>query len=224
MKIEVFSDVICPWCYVGFARLQEALASRPEVAAEVRWLPFELNPATPEAGRDRREYLRERFGTENPFGDSQKQLTEMGRSLGLDFQFDRIERSPNTRRAHMLIALAGRHDAARQGAVKRALLQAYFEHGQDIGDVAVLAEIAASCGIEPAETHRALGDAALRAEVEQAEEMGRGWGISGVPTFIFERRYAFSGAQPLEAFQQVFDRVAADAAPAAQAGSPRQRD
>ena len=209
MQIEIFSDVICLWCYVGFARLERALAARPDVSAEVHWLPFELNPTMPAAGRNRLEYLRERFGNDNPFGDAQQDLQTLGAELGIDFQFDRIERSPNTRRAHMLIAWAGRN--GHQVAVKRALLAAYFSHGLDIGDPDILANVAQECGLDRNDAALALNDAGLAGEVERLEAMGRSWNISGVPTFIFERRVAFSGAQPDAVFQQVFDELNAKA-------------
>ena len=205
MQIEVFSDVVCPWCFVGFARLQEALAARPGIGAQVVWLPFELNPDMPAEGRDRLEYMRERFGDVNRFDAAQKDLQGVGRQMGIDFRFERIRRAPNTRRAHMLLAWARRHGV--QTPVKKAVLEAYFTHGLDVGDPEVLAELAADCGLERAAALAALEDSALRSEVDALEALARRWNVSGVPTFVFDRRLAFSGAQPLDVFLQVFDAL-----------------
>jgi predicted DsbA family dithiol-disulfide isomerase len=207
VRIEIFSDIVCPWCYAGFARLEAALAARPGLAADVHWLPFELNPDLPEGGMDRAQYMVQRFGDANRFAGAQQQLRDLGQSLGIDYRFERIARMPNTRRAHLLLAWA--RESGRQNEVKRALLAAYFTAGRDIGDPAVLAQVAAECGLDAAAARLALDDPQLRAEVEQAEAMGRGWGVSGVPTFIFDRRQAFSGAQPLEVFLGVIDGLVA---------------
>jgi predicted DsbA family dithiol-disulfide isomerase len=205
LQIEVFSDVVCPWCYVGFARLRQALAARPDLPAEVTWLPFELNPGLPPEGRDRREYMLERFGDVDRFAAAQRQLETVGAELGIDFRFDRVARAPNTRRAHMLLAHARR--AGCQTAVKEALLEAHFTRGLDVADPAVLAGIAGSCGLEPDAARHAVDDPALRSEVEALEALAHRWQVSGVPTFIFDRRQAFSGAQPLEVFLQVFQSL-----------------
>lgn len=214
MQIEVFSDVVCPWCYVGFARLRQALAARPDLPSEVTWLPFELNPGLPPEGRDRREYMLERFGDVDRFAAAQQPLRVVGAELGIDFRFERVTRAPNTRRAHMLLAHARRE--GRQGAVKSALLEAHFTRGLDVADPAVLAEVAGSCGLDPAAARRAVDDAGLRSEVEALEALAHRWQVSGVPTFVFDRRQAFSGAQPLEVFLRVFEALhGAAPAPAA---------
>ncbi len=207
MRVEIFSDIVCPWCYAGLARLDAALAARPGLEVDVHWLPFELNPDLPEGGMDRAQYMLQRFGDVNRFAGAQQQLRDLGQSLGIDYQFDRIVRMPNTRRAHMLLAWA--RTAGRQGEVKRALLAAYFTAGRDIGDPEVLAQIAGECGLDAQAARVALHDSQLRAGVEQVEEMGRGWGVSGVPTFIFDRKQAFSGAQPPEVFLGVIDALLA---------------
>ena len=205
MQIEVFSDVVCPWCYVGHARLQQALAARPGIVDRVTWLPFELNPAMPEEGRDRLEYMRERFGNVDRFADAQRQLKTIGVELGIDFRFDAVTRSPNTRRAHVLAAHARRVSETLQHAVIAKLFAAYFTEGRDVGDRAVLLDIARECGLPEEGVAHALADPALRTEVESLESLARSWNVSGVPTFIFDRRTGFSGAQPLEVFLQVID-------------------
>jgi predicted DsbA family dithiol-disulfide isomerase len=207
VKIEVYSDTICPWCYVGLARLQEALAARPGLPVELEWLPFELNPDLPPEGEDRRAYMLRRFGDVNRFAAGQQQLLDVGRPLGIDFQFDRITRAPNTRRSHALISWAGEQGGARQTQVKQRILAAHFSEGRDIADKQVLADLAVDCGLDRAGALQAIADPARHAGVEALEAQAQGWGISGVPTFIFDRRYAFSGAQPLEVFLDTMDTV-----------------
>jgi predicted DsbA family dithiol-disulfide isomerase len=205
VKIEVYSDTICPWCYVGLARLQEALAARPGLAVELGWLPFELNPDLPPEGEDRRAYMLRRFGDVNRFAAGQQQLLDLGRPLGIDFQFDRVTRAPNTRRSHALIGWAGERGGELQTRVKQRVLAAHFTEGLDIADPQVLAGLAADCGLERDAALQAIADPARHAEIEALEAQAQGWGISGVPTFIFDRRYAFSGAQPLEVFLDAMD-------------------
>lgn len=207
MKIEVYSDTICPWCYVGLARLQEALAARPGLPVELGWLPFELNPDLPPEGEDRRAYMLRRFGDVNRFAAGQQQLLDAGRPLGIDFQFDKVTRAPNTRRSHALIGWAGAQGGGRQTQVKQRVLAAHFTEGRDIADPLVLADLAVDCGLDRAAALQAIADPARHAEVEALEAQAQGWGISGVPTFIFDRRYAFSGAQPLEVFLDTMDTV-----------------
>jgi predicted DsbA family dithiol-disulfide isomerase len=218
LQIEIFSDVVCPWCYLGLARLELALQQRPQIGFDVHWLPFQLNPAMPPEGRDRREYMRERFGDVDRFADAQRQLRELGIAAGIDYRFERIERAPNTRRAHVLIAWARRHGLQR--ACKRAVMEGYFTRGLDAGDPEVLADIAAQCRLDRAEARAALDDAGLHAEVERLEALGRGWNVSGVPTFIFGRRYALSGAQPPEIIVEVLDRLANEQDSAGAAATP----
>ncbi|MFM8845225.1 MAG: DsbA family oxidoreductase [Gammaproteobacteria bacterium] len=211
MRIEVFSDVICPWCFVGHARLQQALAARADRDIEVQWLPFELNSAMPVAGRNRREYLLERFGRPDPFAAGQQQLLELGGSLGIAFDFEAIERAPNTRRAHALAAAAWRSSPQTQAKVIRALFVAYFTEGRDVGDPAVLEKIGVDAGMPAVMAAAALDDANLHTEIVALEALAQRSQITGVPTFIFDRKQGFSGAQPLESFLQVIDALTAPA-------------
>jgi len=211
MKIEVYSDTICPWCYVGLARLQQALAARPGLEVELGWLPFELNPDLAPEGEDRRAYMLRRFGDVNRFAAGQQQLLEVGRPLGIDFQFDQVTRAPNTRRSHVLIGWAGERGGALQTQVKQRILAAHFTEGRDIADPEVLAGLALECGLDRDGALAAMADPRRHAEVQALEAQAQGWGISGVPTFIFERRYAFSGAQPLEVFLEAMDKVGREA-------------
>ncbi|MFI4967761.1 MAG: DsbA family oxidoreductase [Gammaproteobacteria bacterium] len=209
MRIDVFSDVVCPWCFVGKRRLEQALAAAKITDAEVHWHAFQLNPDLPPQGVDRRQYLESKFGP----GSMERihaRLDEAGKSAGIEFQFDKIERSPNTLDAHRLLWLAGTQ--GHQGALKEALLRAYFLEGQDVGDRAVLAGIAAQAGIEadiPAWLASDAGIREVRADLAQAARLQ----ISGVPFFIFDGRLALAGAQPPEVFQQALDEARKPAAP-----------
>jgi predicted DsbA family dithiol-disulfide isomerase len=185
VKIEVASDVVCPWCYIGKRRLEKALLLLDGVKAEVRWLPFQLNPAMPKEGMPRAEYRKAKFGSLERSRQLDARVIAEGKSEGIDFAFDRIERTPNTAAAHQLIALSGN-----QNAVVDALFRAYFEEAKDIGDPKVLAEIAAQCGVK--------GWPDQARDVSGLEEEVREMGISAVPTFIFERRTGVSGAYPPE--------------------------
>lgn len=171
-------------------------------------MPFELNPQLPPEGRNRREYLIERFGKPNPFAQGQQQLLEVGHELGIDFRFDTIERAPNTRRAHALAAAALQESPTCQAEVVRSLFEAYFTAGRDVGDPQVLVEIGVHAGMDEARTRAAIDDASLHAQIAQLENLAQRSNITGVPTFIFDRRQGFSGAQPLEVFLQVIDEFA----------------
>jgi predicted DsbA family dithiol-disulfide isomerase len=186
LVIEVASDVICPWCYIGKKRLEKALELvKNEVKPEIRWLPFQLNPAMPSEGMPRAEYRKAKFGSAERAKSLDARVIAEGRGEGIEFAFDRIERTPNTTRAHQLIALAKDQDK-----VVDALFRAYFEEARDIGDAAVLKEIAEKCGVE------GWPQAADAQKVAGLEENVRELGISAVPTFIFEKKLGVSGAYP----------------------------
>jgi len=184
IKLEVASDVVCPWCYIGKRRLEKAL-KLVDVPVELSWLPFQLNPGMPKDGVPRAEYRKAKFGSLERSRELDARVIAEGRSEGIEFAFDRIQRTPNTTAAHRLIALA-----KDQNRVVDALFRAYFEEAKDIGDAAVLAEIAAQCGVE--------GWPGQAPDVSSLEEEVRGMGISAVPTFIFDRRTGVSGAYPAE--------------------------
>ena len=186
LQLEVASDVICPWCYIGKKRLQKALnLIDGEVQVDVAWLPFQLNPGMPKGGMPRAEYRKAKFGSLARSRELDARVMAEGRSEGIEFAFDRIERTPNTTEAHRLIALAPDQDE-----VVNRLFRAYFEEARDIGDPAVLAEIAAQCGVE--------GWPEKAGDVSTLEGEVRAMGISAVPTFIFERKSGVSGAYPAE--------------------------
>lgn len=209
VRIEIFSDIVCPWCFVGQSRLAAALAKRPEIPVEVIWLPFELNPAMPPEGRPRAEYLLERFGDVNRFADAQRQLQQIGEQEGIRFNFTGIQRMPNTRRAHVLLAHARRVNPDVQPRLARILFEAYFSEGLDIADPGCLVELARRVGLEGVAADRTLDDPDLHAEVQALESLAARWNVSGVPTFIFDRHTGFSGAQPVEVFERAMDSVLA---------------
>jgi predicted DsbA family dithiol-disulfide isomerase len=202
--IAVYSDVICPWCFVGKRRLERALR---EVGADasVTWLPFELNPDMPPDGMERAAYRARKFG-EARSRELDANMTALGREEGIAFAFDRIVRTPSTRRAHALIAHASR--LGRADAVVEALFRAYFEEALDIGDDNVLADLAERQGLDRAEALAALADPQLRDEVIAREGEAARLGVSGVPFFVVERQWAISGAQPAEAWVDALRQIA----------------
>ena len=191
LTIEVVSDVICPWCYIGKRRLGKALAAlKGEVSTEIRWLPFQLNPDMPSEGMPRAAYRAAKFGSVERSRELDARVAKEGRSEGIEFAFERIERTPNTVAAHALVGLA--QDQGRADAVVDALFRAYFEDAQDIGDTEILAAIARRCGVSGWPRREGA------AEVAALEQQMRGLGISAVPTFIIARKLGVSGAHPPE--------------------------
>jgi predicted DsbA family dithiol-disulfide isomerase len=189
LKVEVVSDVICPWCYIGKRRLEKALALlEGEAQVELRWLPFQLNPEMPREGMARADYRARKFGSVERGRSLDARVAAEGQGEGIAFAFERIERTPNTLAAHRLIETA--QQEGRGDAVVDALFAAYFEQARDVGDEAVLAEIAARCAVA------GWPRAADEKRVSALEASMRGLGISAVPTFIFERRLGVSGAHP----------------------------
>lgn len=191
LTIEVVSDVVCPWCYIGKRRLAKALSAlEGEVSAEVRWLPFQLNPGMPPQGMPRSEYRAQKFGSLERSRQLEARVAKEGESEGIAFAFERIDRAPNTVAAHALVGLA--QEQGRGDAVLDALFRAYFEEGKDVGDAAVLAAIAQGCQVSGwPRQEGATGVVAL-------EQQMRDLGISAVPTFIIGRKFAVSGAHPPE--------------------------
>lgn len=198
LKIEIVSDVICPWCYIGKRRLEKALALvGGEVTPQVTWLPFQLNPSMPRAGMPRAEYRRAKFGSAQRARELDARVAAEGRGEGIEFALERIERTPNTFAAHQLIDLA--HEQGVGGAVVDALFHAYFEEARDTGDAQVLLQLAEAAGLARGAVQARWADADQGRRVAQVEESMKELGISGVPTFILNRRSGVSGAQPPEA-------------------------
>ena len=220
MTVDVVSDVVCPWCFIGKRNLDAALAAwrteRPDCEGTVRWRPFFLNPDTPEAGEPYRPFLEKKFGSPEKLAEIWQQVGAAGRKAGIEFAFEKIELRANTLAAHRLIDLAQRiGDGAAVGTLVEALFAAQFLDGRHVGDRAVLAAVAGECGMDAEAVRRYLdGDEqaeAVRAGAEEARRLG----INGVPFFIFDNRLAASGAQPPEALLGVMrEAVAAPPAPA----------
>jgi len=204
--IDVYSDVVCPWCYIGKRRLEQALdATRGRGEAHVAWRPFQLNPTMPKIGMDRRVYLEAKFGGPGELKAIQERVTAVGAGVGIDFLFDRIERTPNTFDAHRLIWFAGQHH--RQDEVVETLFHAYFTEGLNIGQAETLATLATRAGLDGDNVGRLLqSDEGVEA-VRQEESRGHRLGIRGVPYFVLNGGTALSGAQPVETFVSAIERV-----------------
>jgi predicted DsbA family dithiol-disulfide isomerase len=194
--IDIVSDVVCPWCYIGKRRLEAALASRDGPPPLIRWHPFQLNPDLPVGGIDRRAYLEDKFGGPDGAREVYGRVEAAGREAGIPFAFERIRRQPNTADAHRLIAWAQSVGDGQAEQLIERLFKAYFTEGVDIGDVDELARLAGEAGYDAGAARAHLASDAGRAEVAAADERTRSMGIGGVPFFIFNRRLAVSGAQP----------------------------
>ena len=205
MRIDIVLDVICPWCFIGKRRLEQALALRPEIEAEIAWRPFQLNPEMPAEGMARHDYLAAKFGGAQHVGRVYQTVGEAGTTVGIAFAFDRIRRTPCTRDAHRLVRHA--EGEGRADALVEALFQAYFLDGRDVGERATLAEIADESGLDPRATRRFLAAGEGLADVLAEDRSARRLGINAVPCFIFAGQYAISGAQEPEFFMPVFDLV-----------------
>ena len=214
LTIDVVSDVVCPWCYLGEKRLEEALSNEAGPVV-VRWRPYQLDPTIPEGGLDRTEYMEKKFGKSGRLQSAHENLTRLGAEVGVPFAFDKIKRSPNTLDAHRLIRWAGA--AGVQAEVADRLFKAYFVEGRDIGDRAVLIEIAGECGLDASEVEKLLADDAdidlVRQEIEQAQVMG----VSGVPFFIFGGRIGVPGAQEPSVLRQAIAQARQEMAEGANA-------
>jgi len=215
MQIDIISDTVCPWCFIGKRRLEKAMSQRPDLDFEIEWRPFQLNPDMPQGGMDRRQYLEVKFGGPERAKQIYQHIEDAGRSEGIAFAYDKIVRTPNTLDSHRLIKWAG--TAGVQDAAVEVLFRRYFLEGGDIGDKALLVDVAREIGMDAdLVTDLLEGDADL--ERTKAEDvMARQMGVSGVPCFIIGRKYAISGAQDPAVLVQAFDLVAkeGEAPPAA---------
>lgn len=204
--IDVVSDVVCPWCYVGKKRLEAAMRMLPEQNFAVFWRPFQLDPTIPKEGLPRKTYLERKFGNLERLTQTHAQLVEIGKAEGIAFAFDRITRSPNTLDAHRLIRWA--HEAGKQTEMVDRLFALYFAEGADIGNHEVLIQAAVEVGLDGTLVTQLLATGAdldpVIAEINAAGKMG----ITGVPTFIFASRYALSGAQPAETIKKAIEQNA----------------
>jgi predicted DsbA family dithiol-disulfide isomerase len=205
MQIDVVSDTVCPWCFIGKRKLAQALALRPDVEAKVFWRPYRLDPNIPKGGIDRKAYMKAKFG-DNPNASSMRDvIVDEGAKLGIVFAFDKIAISPNTLDSHRLIRWAG--GAGVQDDVVERLFEAYFIEGRDIGDAAVLTDIATAAGMHAPLVAELLAKDSDLADVEREAGMANQMGITGVPCFIFDGRFMISGAREPEVLVKVIDKV-----------------
>lgn len=209
LKIDVVSDVVCPWCFLGQKRLDKAIAAVPEIDVSVNWRPFQLDPTIPPEGMDRTAYMRAKFGDGERLREAHARLETLGSAEGIDFAFDAIKVSPNTLDAHRLIRWAGADGAAMQNKLVRDLFKAYFERGQNIGDRAVLAEAARATGMDGTVVESLLASDADRDAVATEAATASRMGITGVPCFLFEGKYAVMGAQDVSTLTDAIRQIAA---------------
>lgn len=209
IRLDIFSDPVCPWCYVGKANLDRALEAAADHPFAVEWHPFQLNPEMPKEGVEKRAYLAGRLGGDARVDEIHARLRDIARENGLDLDPDRPARIPNTLDAHRLIHWAGVD--GRQTPVVSALFRAYWQEGRDIGDAAVLADIAGSAGMDAAAVARLLASEADADDILARDIDARKKGVTAVPTFLIDRRYVVQGAQPPSMWQGVISEIAAKA-------------
>ena len=204
LAVEIVSDVVCPWCFIGKRRLEKAIAIS-DVRLAIRWRPFQLDATIPPEGKDRRAYLEAKFGAPERIRQMQENVAAAGRGEGISFAFDRIAVSPNTLDAHRLIRWSA--EAGLQDRVVEALFSAYFLEGRNIGDRGVLADIAAGSGMDGTAARLASGEdrESVQGEIAEAQRIG----VTGVPTFIIDRNYGLVGAQPAEELASTLAKIAA---------------
>jgi predicted DsbA family dithiol-disulfide isomerase len=208
MQLEIFSDTVCPWCYIGKRRLERALRERPMPDLAIRWRAFQLNPGMPAGGMDRRQYMAAKFGSAERAARLFDTVTRVGAEEGIRFSFDRITRTPNTMKSHRLLALAAQH--GRQSQLLDRLFAAYFGEGRDIGQSAVLVEIGEESLLPRIEVESALSEDSPIGTTLAEDFLARRQGINGVPYFVFNGRFGLSGAQEPEALYHMFDLARED--------------
>lgn len=209
IKLDIFSDPVCPWCMIGKAHLDRALASHPEHPFAIEWHPFQLNPGMPPKGVDRAEYLAAKFGGQDGAVSVYARVEAAAKAAGVSIDFSTIPRMPNTFDAHRLIYWAGLE--GKQTAMISALFRAYWQEGRDIGDKDELAKIAGEVGLDAAAMARLLASDADTEALIARETHARERGVNAVPTFVIANQYVVSGAQPPEVWGQVIEELAAKA-------------
>ncbi|MFY9244999.1 MAG: DsbA family oxidoreductase [Roseicyclus sp.] len=206
IKLDILSDPICPWCYIGWSNLTRAMAARPDHPFLIEWHPFQLNPDMPAGGMDRRHYLTEKFGGTDGALRAYRPVVEHGEAAGITLNLDQIARTPNTLDAHRLIHWAGLE--GRQTPVVAALFKAYFTDGRDIGDHAVLTQIAVDAGMGQDLVATLLAGDADADDIMARDAHTRSRGVSGVPSFVIASQHVLSGAQPTDTWIAIIDEIA----------------
>ena len=206
IRLDIFSDPVCPWCYVDKANLDRALAAHPDHPFQIQWHPFQLNPDMPAEGVAKRAYLEEKFGGKARVDAVHDRLREVARGAGVEMDPDKPQRMPNTLNAHRLIHWAGIEGV--QSPVVTALMRAYWVEGRDIGDADALADIAGENGMDREATLRLLQSDADADDIQARDQDARQKGVTAVPTFLIAQQYVVSGAQPTETWDKVIAELA----------------
>ena len=213
VALELYADLVCPWCWIGdrrlFAALEAVRARHPAVRFELTWRPFQLDPTVPAEGRDWNEVVDTKFGGAVRAAPMFDRVASAGTGDGVVFHFDRITRAPNTVRGHALVMLA-QHRGVDPWPLVEALFAAYFTHGEDLGDVEVLIKHATAAGLDDHSVRNALATGTYDVDVQQGQRDATRLGIQGVPFLVLDGRYGVSGAQPIEVFEQALERVATE--------------
>lgn len=214
ITVDVVSDVVCPWCYIGHRRLERAIAAVPEIDVEVRWRPYQLDPTIPPEGKDRKRYMLDKFGSEARIAEIYARVEDLGKAEGIDFAFDAIKVAANTLDAHRVIRWAGAAGNGVQNDIVRRFFSLNFEQGKNIGDPAVLIDAARASGMDSSVIGTLLPTDADKVDVEEEIATAARMGITGVPCFLLEGKYAVMGAQDAETLADAIRQVAAEKAAA----------
>ena len=210
IEIDVVSDVMCPWCFIGKKNLEAATGALDGIDVTINWRPFQLDPTLPAEGKDRKQYLEEKFGGENGARQAYTRVEEAGRAAGIDFHFNDIAVSPNTLDAHRLIRWAGGVSLETQQRVVNRLFELYFIEGANIGDAETLVALGTEAGLDAATVRTALDSTELDAAIDADIHEGTAIGVRGVPFFVVNDTYGVSGAQSPDVFREVLERAFAD--------------
>ncbi|HSR77894.1 MAG TPA: DsbA family oxidoreductase [Xanthobacteraceae bacterium] len=213
LAIDVFSDVVCPWCFIGKRRLEKAVALRPDIPVEVHYRPYFLNPWVPREGMSRVDYLTAKFGSPERYEKIALRVAQAAANEGLTYNIGALARQPNTLDCHRLILWGGRF--SKSARVKQRLMEIYFSEGGDLSDRDVLVQAASDCGLDPVEVRALLDSDADVAAVEQAAKSAQEAGIEGVPFYVFGNVLAVSGAQATEYLAGAIERAANELAKSA---------
>ena len=207
IELDIFSDTVCPWCYIGKKRLENALNKYKNLKIKQTWRPFQLNPGMPPDGMDRQEYLISKFGSSDAAKTVYENIYEEGVKEGINFNFDSIEVTPNSFNSHRLLALA--YNANIQEKVLDDLFESYFLHGKDIGDPNILLQIAIKHNIDAEEFKSYLSDQENIEPLANEEIQAKKMGINSIPTFIVNKQIVINGAQTSENFELIFEKLKA---------------
>lgn len=211
LTIDVISDVMCPWCYIGKKNLDKAIASMPDLDVEVNWRPYQLDATLPKEGMDRQKYLSDKFGGQAEADSRYENVKNAGTNVGIDFDFKAMKVSPNTLDAHRVIRWAGGVSTEVQNKLVRRLFELFFLEGGHIGDDDVLVDAAKHAGMDGDLVRELLASDRDKTEVQQEIAQAQQMGVTGVPCFVIDQKFAVMGAQPPEALTQAFQQALDDA-------------